>query len=100
MADPEENAIVHRIDPRRWSLREFCQVLSLNGLEQSVRSLLATDHLLELGRPALREDRAGRVRDEVHRAIGLGDGAASGQRGVDDRAGCRWRDGEICRATG
>ena len=32
-----------------------------------LRRLLAADHLLELGRPALSEDRAGGVGDEVHR---------------------------------
>src|SRR5215212_8220315 len=62
---------------RRWSLlSQLLEVLGLNGLEQAVGRLLAADELLKLWRPTLGEDRAGRVGDEVHGAIRLGDVSA------------------------
>ena len=57
LVDSEET-VSQRNDPRRRSLGEFLFVLGLDGLEQAFRSLLAADHLLQLGRPALGEDRA------------------------------------------
>jgi hypothetical protein len=53
--------------PSTTLLGEFPLVFCLNGLEESGSVLLATDHLLEFGRPALGKDRARRVGDEVHR---------------------------------
>lgn len=49
-------------------LSQFEQVLGLDGFEEPGSVLLAADHLLEFGCPALGEDGARRIGDEVHRA--------------------------------
>src|SRR6185503_5006263 len=67
-------------------LSQLPQVLFLDGLEEPGRVLLTADHLLELGRPALGEDCARRICDEIHRCAGLADHRACSKRLVRDRA--------------
>ncbi len=81
-------------------LSQFPQVFGLDGLEEPGSVLLAADHLLELGRPALGEDRARRVGDEVHRVAGLADDRSGGKRLVRDRAGSNGRHRGIRRPAG
>ena len=72
----------------RLLLSEFSLVFCLNRLEETGSILPSADHLLELRRPALGEDRAGRVGDEVHRRPRFTDHVAGSQRLIRYRA-CR-----------
>src|SRR5712692_1923989 len=81
-------------------LTQFPQVFGLDGLQEPGSVLLAADHLLELGRPALSEDRTGRVGNKVHRGARLANNGARRERVVRDRARRdRWYRG-VRRPTG
>src|SRR5512143_2106727 len=81
----------HTLRPSPLLLREFPLVFCLNGLEESGSVLLAADHLLELRRPALGEDGARRVGDEVHRAAVRTHHRSGSERLVRNRASSKGR---------